>query len=171
MKRVALFVDGASMFYAQRASRWHIDYKNVYQFFTDNRDIYGAFYFTASPPPGNQEKVRKYRGFRGALIHIGYTVVDKEVKVITDSETGQVKLKGNLDIELVFRMLTGVAGYDEAVLLGGDSDYVPVIEHLRNLGKDVVCVGDRRSTGLDLINVVNRFIDLNEIRDRIEKRR
>jgi hypothetical protein len=29
--------------------------------------------------------------------------------------------------------------YDEAVLLGGDSDFVPVIQHLRTSGKKVTC--------------------------------
>lgn len=169
MKIVALFVDGASMFYAQRENKWHIDYQKVYQYFTNNKDVYGAFYFTASPPAGDQEKVRKYRGFKGALIHMGYTVIDKEVKIIKDPNTDQVKLKGNLDIELVFRMLSGADGYNEAILLGGDTDYVPVIEHLRNMGKDVICVGREQMTGLDLINIVNRFIDLNEIRNRIER--
>jgi uncharacterized LabA/DUF88 family protein len=28
--RVAIFVDGANMFYAQRDNGWHIDYKKVY---------------------------------------------------------------------------------------------------------------------------------------------
>lgn len=52
------------------------------------------------------EAIAKYRKFRSALIHIGYSVIDKEVHVITDRATGQTKMKGNLDIELTFRMLS-----------------------------------------------------------------
>ncbi len=170
MERVALFVDGASMFYAQRDNGWHMDFRNVYQYFTDNREVAGAAYFTATPPIGERERYEKYRGFRQALIHMGYTVVDKEVKVMTDPITGQTKVKGNLDIELVFRMLTSIASYDIAVLLGGDSDYVPIIGHLVNLGKRVIVVGRRQSTSTDLVNVASQFIDLNSLRSRIEKR-
>jgi uncharacterized LabA/DUF88 family protein len=170
MQRVALFVDGGNMFFAQRYNGWQVDFRLVYQYFMDNREKAGAFYFTATPPAGDRDKVEKYRKFRTALIYIGYTVVDKEVSVITDRVTGLTKLKGNLDVEMVFRMLSTVDSYDEAVVMGGDRDYVPIFEHLRNLGKTVTVVGRRASTATEVINVANRFIDMETIRDRIEKR-
>jgi uncharacterized LabA/DUF88 family protein len=59
--------------------------------------------------------------------------------------------------------------YDELVFLGGDNYFAPLIKHLRKSGKHVTCVGRRQSTALELINASNRFIELNEIRDEIEK--
>ena len=170
MPRVALFVDGSNMFYAQRDNGWHIDFRLIHQYFMDNREKAGAYYFTASPPAGDRGKVDKYRRFRTALINLGFNVVDKEVKVMSDATTGQVKVKGNLDIELVFRMLTSINSYDEVVLMGGDADYVPIIDHLRASGKTVVVVGRRGSVSTDLINSANQFIDLNSIRGRVEKK-
>ncbi len=169
MARVALFVDGANMFYAQRDNGWHIDFRLVHEYFFQNREKAAAYYFTASPSAGDQARVDKYRRFRSALIHLGYSVVDKEVRVITDASSEQVKIKGNLDIELVFRMLVEEKAYDEVVLMGGDSDYIEILKHLRNLGKVVVVVGRKQSTAMDLINVVTKFIDLASIRNRIEK--
>jgi len=171
MVRVALFVDGANMFYAQRDNGWFIDFRSVYQMFTDNREKAAAYYFTATPPAADPEKVQAYRRFRTALQSIGFSVVDKEVKVISTPSAGVVKLKGNLDIELVFRILTERGTYDEAVLMGTDSDYVPIVTHLRTIGKTVTIVGRRESTSNDLLNVANRFVDLNSIRDRIERTR
>jgi len=171
MQRVALFVDGANMFYAQRDNGWFIDFRLVNQYFMDNREKAGAYYFTASPPAGDPARIDKYRRFRTALINIGFTVVDKEVKVISDPVTGQVRIKGNLDIDLVFRMLTTMNSFDEAVLMGGDADYIPIINHLRNSGKIAVVVGRRASVSTDLINAANKFIDLDGIRGRIEKKR
>jgi uncharacterized LabA/DUF88 family protein len=171
MQRVALFVDGANMFYAQRDNGWHIDFRLIHQYFMDNREKAGAYYFTASPPAGDPAKIDKYRRFRTALINLGFNVVDKEVKVMHDPTTGQTKIKGNLDIDLVFRMLTSINSYDEVVLMGGDSDYVPVINHLRASGKTVTVVGRRESVSTDLINSANRFLDLNSLRNRIEKKR
>lgn len=167
--RVAIFVDGANMFYAQRDSGWRIEYKKVFQYFTDNRDLAGAYYFTATPPAHRAENVVKYRKFRQALILIGYSVIDKEVRVFQDKETGQVKLKGNLDIDMAFKMLSMIHNYDEAVVLGGDSDFIPIFQYLGNLGKTVVCVGRKESTALDLINAATKFIPLDSIRQRIEK--
>ena len=169
MQRVAIFIDGANLFYAQRENGWHIDFRLVHQYFLDNREKAAAYYFTASPSAGDVVKLDKYRRFRTALIHIGFTVVDKEVRVITNPTSNQVRVKGNLDIDLVFKMLSSVDSYDEAVLMGGDSDFIPIIEHLRNLGKTVTVVGRRQMTSTDVINSATRFYDLSEIRERIEK--
>ena len=170
MEKIALFVDGAAMFYAQRDNGWHIDYRSVYHYFIDNREKVGAWYFTATPQASDAGALDRYRKFKYSLTQMGYNVKDKEVRVLYDKNTGQVRLKGNLDIELVFRMLSSVHSYETAVLLGGDSDYVPLIEHLVNLGKKVIVLGRRQSTAIDLINASSQFIDLNDIKDRIEKR-
>jgi len=169
MDRVALFVDGAAMFYAQRENGWHIDYRNVKNYFADNRELAGAYYFTATPPSTNVDAVDRYRKFKHALTMMGYNVKDKEVRLIRDDVSGQTRLKGNLDIELVFRLLSSQNSYDIAVLLGGDSDYIPIVEHLINNGKRVIVVGRRQSTAADIINAASQFLDLNEIRDRITK--
>ncbi len=101
--RAVLIVDGSNMFYAQRDNGWFIDFRLVHQYFMDNQEKAGAYYFTASPSAGDPARIDKYRRFRTALINIGFNVVDKEVKVMTDSATGQIKIKGNLDIDLVFK--------------------------------------------------------------------
>lgn len=170
MQRVAIFVDGANMFYAQKLNGWFIDWEKMYQLYTDNRDIYGAFYFTATPRAGDTEQWKRYRPFRGKLIYIGFKVIDKELQEIRDPETKQIlRVKGNLDIELVFRLLTGAHQYDEAIICGCDIDYVPIIHHLRNIGKKVVVVGRRKSTSLEMINACDQFVDLEDIRRRIER--
>ncbi len=168
--KVAIFVDGGNMFYAQRENGWFIDFKRVRDFFSANREIYGAYYFTATPPADDPIAVKKYRAFRGFLISNDWTVIDKEVKVITDKTTGQRILKGNLDIEVVFRILTSVDGWDIAYLLGGDGDYVPILEHLANLGKKTIVVARRETTAIELINVAHQFINLNSIREHIERK-
>ena len=171
MSNIALFIDGANMFYAQREQGWHIDYRSVIEHFSSGKQLSGAWYFTATPSAGNRDAVDKYRRFRTALIHLGYTVIDKEIHVICDRNTGHTRVKGNLDVELVFRMLTTVNSWDECVVFGVDIDFIPVIKHLQNLGKTVLSVGRRQMTSLELINTVNEFIELEKLRNLIEKRR
>lgn len=168
---VAIFVDGANLFFAQKQQGWFIDWAAVLQHFTANKQKCGAFYFTATPAASNPEAVAKYRKFRTALIYIGYEVIDKEVHVIQDPTLGITKLKGNLDIELVFRMLTSASGWDEGILMGMDLDYIPIINHLRNLGKTVSCVGRKQMTSIELINSASQFIELETLRKLIEKKR
>jgi uncharacterized LabA/DUF88 family protein len=142
----------------------------VFHHFTDNKEKAAAYYFTATPPVGDPERVTKYRRFKTALQSMGYSVVDKEVRIIKGEHSDVPILKGNLDIELVFRLLTEANTYDEIILMGCDSDYIPIIGHLRAIGKTVTVVGRRASTSNDLINVANKFIDLDGIRSRIEKK-
>ena len=71
MSSVALFVDGANMFYAQKQQGWHIDWQAVLQHFLANKQKCGAFYFTATPTASNPQAVEKYRRFRSALIYMG----------------------------------------------------------------------------------------------------
>lgn len=169
MSRVAIFVDGANMFYAQREQGWHIDYRSAYQHFAADKEVTGAFYFTAAPPPGDRAQVDKYRRFRTALTYMGYSVIDKEVHIITDKTTGQTKMKGNLDVEMAFKMLTTASQFDDAVLLGVDVDFLPIIKHLQNLGKTVTCVGRRQMTSTEIINTA-KFIHLEDLRGLIERR-
>lgn len=169
MAKIAIFVDGSNMFYAQRDQKWFIDFALVLKYFTKDKELTGAYYFTASPPAGDKNAIKKYRGFKAALIHIGWRVFDKEVSIIQDNKTGQSIMKGNLDIELVFRMITTSENWDEAVLFGVDMDFIPIIEHLQNLGKIITCVGRSQMTSLNLINVT-KFINLESIKDMILKR-
>jgi len=169
MESVAIFVDGANMFYVQKKNGWHIDFNKVFGYFSHGKNLHAAFYYTATPPYSERERVEGYRRFREALIHIGYTVRDKEVRVLRDPTTGQTKLKGNLDIEMVMDLVSNRSHYDEAVLVGGDSDFVPVVRFLRDEGKRVTVVGQRGFTSLELINCSSKYIDVNDIRTYIEK--
>lgn len=172
MSTVAVFVDGSNMFYAQKQQGWYIDWEAVLKHFTAGKQTCGAFYFTAKPAAGNVQAVERYRKFRTALIYMGYDVIDKEVHIIQDPASGQIiRIKGNLDVELVFRMLTSAHGWDEGVLMGVDLDYIPIINHLRNLGKTITCVGRRQMTSLELINAATTFKELEELRKLIEKKK
>lgn len=168
--RVALFVDGANMFYAQRSIGWHIDFKKVRSHLMQGFEEAGCYYFTATPPAHEPDKVKSYRSFKNALINIGYEVIDKEVKIIQDKVTGNTRMKGNLDIDIVFRMLVSINTYDRCILMGGDSDFLPILAHLKNCGKEIVCVGCKNAVSTEIRNIA-RFTDLNDIREMVEKDR
>jgi uncharacterized LabA/DUF88 family protein len=68
-------------------------------------------------------------------------------------------------------MLTSADGWDEGVLIGIDLDYIPIINHLRNVGKTITCVGRRQMTSLNLINAATQFIELESLRKLIERKK
>jgi len=167
--RVGIFVDAANMFYAQRDNGWHIDWRKVKEHFSRGRELVMAAYFTGSPYYEDVERLRRYRKYRTALTLIGYTVIDKELKEVLDRDTGIRKRKANLDVEFTLHVLAAMPAYDVAVLLTGDGDFAPLAEHLCRSGKQVICVARRESAGLELINAATTFVDLNSIRQEIEK--
>ncbi|MBA7716231.1 hypothetical protein ES703_125299 [subsurface metagenome] len=166
--RVAIFVDAANMFKAQQRMKWHIDYKKILQYFAKGKDLTEHFFFTGTPYFKEPEKIGAYRRYRKFLIHAGYTVVEKETKEVRDRDTGKRKRISDLDVHIVMYMMNYANRYDELVLLSGDTDFVPVLEHLRNTGKEITCVAEEPGA-LDLRNVSDRFVGLNSIRKKIEK--
>lgn len=166
MKKVAMFIDGANMFYAQKDElKWFIDFERLYKYFTRDSDVYNAFYYTGVKGVRFAEKQR----FLDALTHIGYTVRKKPVKRILDTDTGEFKEKCNLDIEMVIDMFNTVHNYDIAILFSGDGDFERAVELLRSKGKEIVAVSTRGRIAKELVNAVDRYVDLRGIRSAIER--
>ncbi len=165
MAKLAVFVDGANMFYAQRKLGWHLDYRKLYDFLTKDYEVYNAFYFTSVPTPVDTS----LEGFLRALTAMGYTVRRKALKEIVDQETGETFRKANLDIELVIDMFNTVDLYDVAILCTGDGDFERAVELLRSRGKRVLGVGSREMAAYDLINAVDKYIFLEDLREQIGK--
>lgn len=165
VERIAIFIDGANMFYAQRKMGWHIDYKKVYDFYAKQAQVYNAFYYTSvtNPPDPGME------GFLRALTGMGYTVRRKTVKEITDQESGQIIRKANLDIEIVIDMLTTADLYDRAALISGDGDFERAVEYLRGRGKRIEGLGVRAMAAYDLVNAMDQYLYLEDYRDDMEK--
>ncbi len=168
--RTAIFIDGAAMVHAQKFNTWYIDWKKVLDHFTMNRELVGAYYFTPSPPVNDIVAVSKYRRFRSFLISIGYRVIDKEVRMVRSPDTGNVTMaKGNLDMEMGLTMIFEAPYYELAVIFTGDSDFLPVVERLKGLGKQVYCVSQPRMTSYELRNTCNKYFDLESVRADIER--
>ncbi len=165
MERIAIFIDGANMFYAQRKMGWHIDYRKVYEFYASQAQVYNAFYYTSvtNPPDPGME------GFLRALTGMGYTVRRKVVKEILDQETGQTVRKANLDIEIVIDMLTTADLFDRAILISGDGDFERAVEFLRGRGKRIDGLGVHAMAAYDLVNAMDRYLYLEDLRDVVEK--
>ena len=163
--RLSIFVDGNNMFYAQQKNGWFFDPKRVLQYFTNKEeaDLANAFWYTGIKDPQDQ------RGFRDALISLGYTVRTKILKEYYDDHSGRYSQKANLDIEIVIDMFNTVEQYDRVILFSGDGDFERAIELLRSKNTHITVVSTEGMIARELRNVTDRYIDLNDIRISIEK--
>ena len=163
--RLSVFVDGNNMFYAQQKNGWFFDPRRVLEFFTSKPDIVlvNAFWYTGLKDAQDQ------RGFRDALISLGYTVRTKILKEYYDDSSGRYSQKANLDIEIVVDMFNTVEQYDRVVLFSGDGDFERAIELLRSKSTHITVVSTEGMIARELRNATDHYIDLNDIRESIEK--
>jgi len=154
------------MFYAQQKNGWFFDPRRVLTYFQTvqpNTTLINAFWYTGLKDPQDQ------RGFRDALISLGYTVRTKILKEYYDDNSGKYSQKANLDIEIVVDMFNTVEQYDQVVLFSGDGDFERAIELLRSKNTHITVVSTEGMIARELRNATDRYIDLNDIRPKIEK--
>ncbi|WP_245404902.1 NYN domain-containing protein [Leptolyngbya sp. Cla-17] len=165
MNRLSIFVDGNNMFYAQQKNGWFFDPKRVLEYFTCEADtvLVNAFWYTGL------KDLQDQRGFRDALISLGYTVRTKILKEYYDDSSGRYSQKANLDIEIVVDMFNTVDQYDRVILFSGDGDFERAIELLRGKSTHIIVVSTEGMIARELRNATDHYIDLNDIRKEIEK--
>jgi uncharacterized LabA/DUF88 family protein len=163
--RVSIFVDGNNMFYAQQRNGWFFDPRKILEYFTQEQDVrlVNAFWYTGLKDSQDQ------RGFRDALISLGYTVRTKLLKEYYDDTSGRYSQKANLDIEIVIDMFNTVEQYNRVVLFSGDGDFERAIELLRSKNTHITVVSTEGMIARELRNVTDQYIDLNTLRSEIEK--
>ena len=163
--RISIFVDGNNMFYAQQKNGWFFDPRRVLTYLTKdpNVTLVNAFWYTGLKYSQDQ------RGFRDALISLGYTVRTKILKEYYDDASGRYSQKANLDIEIVVDMFNTVDQYDRVVLFSGDGDFERAIELLRSKNTHITVISTEGMIARELRNATDRYVDLNDIRDQIEK--
>ena len=94
----------------------------------------------------------------------GYRVITKELVQLPDGSK-----KANLDVEIAVDMLSLVGCYDTAVLVSGDGDLAYAVDAVSYRGIRVEVVSLRSMTSDSLINVADRYIDLEGIKTDIQK--
>jgi len=157
--RVAIFIDGANLFYAIGELGIRIDYTKLLKFLVGDDTLFRAFYYT-----GVEATDEKQRGFLLWMRHHGFRVVSKPVLQRPDGSK-----KANLDVEIGLDIV-GLAGeYDTAILVGGDGDLACALNQVSFQGGRVEVLSLRSMTSEALIDVADCYINLEDVKDKIYK--
>lgn len=157
--RVAIFIDGSNLFYAALQLGIEIDYTKLLHRLTDGSRLLRAFFYT-----GVDRTNEKQQGFLLWMRRNGYRVISKELVQLPDGSK-----KANLDVEIAVDMMALAGAYDTAILVSGDGDLAYAVDAASYRGVRVEVVSLRSMTSDHLINVADRYIDLESIRDDIQK--
>ncbi len=165
-EKVAIFIDGANMFHASNNLKVKIDYKKLIEILKKERWLLRAYFYTGVPtgnlPKEIYEDYKKQKGFLNELQNLGI-----KVKTMPLKKTPEGFIEKGIDILIATDMVSLAFrnAYDTAVLVSGDSDYVPVIEEIQSLGKRVENASFKRESSYNLRKVCDEFIELDKIKE------
>lgn len=163
-ERIALFIDGTSLYATARTLDFDIDYRKMLKFFGSKGYLLRAYYYTAIIEDQEYSSIRPLIDW---LDYNGYSVITKQAKEFTDS-AGRRKVKGNMDIELSIDAIELAETVDHIVLFTGDGDFRYLIEAIQRKGKKVSVVSTVTTkppmVSDELRRQADNFIDLASLR-------
>jgi len=159
--RVAVFIDAANIFYAQRTLKWRIDYERLATYLRSECNIVGIHYYT-----GMVGSEVKQQTFLRKIRTLGYSVTAKEVKFIHVAGASDIP-KGNLDVELALDAYRHRASFDTFILFSGDSDFAYLLDLLKEEGKRIIIISMRGHISRELLQR-GKYVALPKLRTSIE---
>lgn len=155
--KTSVYIDAANMFYSYKTTRYKIDYKKLYAYFSSQFNLRKISYYT-----GFDTDNEKQLKFLAKLEKFGFDVIRKPVKLIkTDKNILQ---KANVDVELAIDAILNMHSYENIILASGDSDFAYLIEVLKNQKKNVIVLSSRGHISKELIKLSDKFITLEELK-------
>ena len=151
-QRVGVFIDVQNLYHsAKNLYNKRVNFKNLLLEAVSDRQLIRAIAYAAQSAELTEES------FFEALEKIGIEVKRKELQVYPDGSK-----KGDWDVGLAMDAIRIGHNLDVVILISGDGDFIPLIEHLKTEGKYVEVIAFGRTTSTRLKEAADEFIDLDE---------
>ena len=150
-QRIGIFVDVQNMYYsAKNLYNAKVNFAQILKAAVGDRSLIRAIAYVI------KADVREEQNFFDALEKIGFEVKAKDLQIFA----GGAK-KGDWDIGLAMDTIALAPKLDTIVIVSGDGDYVPLIQHLRHaLGCRIEVIAFGKSSSSLLREECDSFIDL-----------
>jgi uncharacterized LabA/DUF88 family protein len=152
--KIALFIDGSYMYNSAKRLGWNVDHRKVYSHFAGTGDLLNAFYYA----PVTDSSDERQQKFLDALVFMGYTVRSRDVH-------GEPRFEAMMATDM---LITGPR-WERAIVASGSGDLAHCLAALRAQGKEVHLVGVPELTDLDLRNQSDRYLDLRNLQEALER--
>lgn len=119
------FIDSQNLNLGVKSQGWTLDFARFRVLLKDKYKVERAYAFIGYIP-GNESLYT-------SLQKLGYICIFKSTLEIKSN--GVVKVKGNVDAELVLHAMIEYENYDKAVIISGDGDFYCLVEYLEKNGK------------------------------------
>jgi uncharacterized LabA/DUF88 family protein len=172
-KAVYVFVDASNLWQAQKAKGKFFDYQKLTTYINDKflGDKIKVYYYTAYPAEGTRDYSLdgKHRFFTFLKKGLGFEVRKKELKRIkaVDEHGEVITEKGNMDVEIAIDAMYHINKYNIAIFFTGDSDFLPLVTHLKSQGKKVYIFSSKNNISEELRTGGDGYFDVLKIQDDI----
>ncbi len=152
-QRVGIFIDVQNLYYSARyLYKSKVNFREVLKEAVRNRNLIRAIAYVVKTPE------LKEKTFFDALENIGFDIKAKDLQIFY----GGAK-KADWDVGIAIDAIEMAPKLDVVVLVSGDGDYCPLVEHLkRAFGCRVEVMAFGRSSSSKLIEATDEFVDLDE---------
>jgi len=122
---ICAFIDSNNLYLGVKDQRWILDFSKFRKFLKDKYRVGKAYLFIGF--------VSDNQTLYTELQEAGYICIFKPTLEIKNN--GIVKIKGNVDAELVLHAMIEYENYNKAVIVSGDGDFHCLIEYLAKQNK------------------------------------
>lgn len=150
-QRVGVFVDVQNLYYsAKHLYKAKINFKEILKDAVAGRKLIRAIAYVIKAGE------LKEKTFFDALLRIGFEVKSKDLQVFY----GGAK-KGDWDIGIAMDTIELASKLDTIVLVSGDGDYIPLVQHLKRAAScKVEIIAFSKSASSKLAEEADDFLDL-----------
>ncbi|MER3434885.1 MAG: NYN domain-containing protein [Leptolyngbya sp. ERB_1_1] len=156
---LVVLIDGASLFVSAAALEFEVDYAKLLRVLTRERHLRQALFYTGVSS-GNQRQ----QAFLHWMQTHSYHVVSKELTTAPDGSKS-----ADLSVELAIDMVLFASQCDAIVLVSHNENLAYAINAAGNHGAQIELVGLRHWITPELMNLADRFVDLEMIRSQIQR--
>ena len=150
-QRVGVFVDVSNMYYSARVMyNKKVNFQAILKEIVGDRKLIRAIAYVIKAESPEEQK------FFDALDNIGFEVKSKELQIFYGGNK-----KGDWDVGIAMDTIRLAPKLDVVVVVSGDGDFIPLVEHLKSIGQKAEIVAFGRSASGKLREVADRFIDLD----------
>jgi len=151
-QRVAVLMDIQNMYHsAKNIYGARVNFGEVLKSAVAGRKLIRAVAYVV------QTETPEEKSFFEALTNLGIETRVKDLQVFP----GGMK-KGDWDVGLAIDAVKLAPQLDVLVLVTGDGDFIPLVEYLKNQGRQVELIAFSKSGSSKLIKIVDDFTDLSE---------
>lgn len=124
------FIDNQNLNLGVQSVGWKLDWHKFRNFLTEEYGVTEAYMFIGYVP--------EYESMYKQMYDTGYNVILRPtVGMFAEESERPQTTKGNVDVDLVLRVMMTYEEYDKAVIISGDGDFYSLVEYL--IEKNKLC--------------------------------